>query len=131
MANQGRSAWRQVLNGDPLDWLLEEDNPPVRYLTLTQLLGRPPDDAEVVRAGRAVFDYPPAQRLLELLDDAPRDLDSLYRFGEGPPGPWRIRFWLRLHFAISGDDYSTGGHGPDHNPPCRKRLSWTRSIGRS
>src|SRR3989475_3051919 len=33
-----------------LDWLLEEDQPSVRYLALTQLLKRPLDDPEVVAA---------------------------------------------------------------------------------
>src|SRR2546422_6688370 len=33
-----------------LDWLLEEDQPSVRYLTLTRLLERPLDDPEVVAA---------------------------------------------------------------------------------
>src|SRR2546426_10153007 len=33
-----------------LDWLLEEDQPTVRFLTLTQLLDRPLDDSEVVAA---------------------------------------------------------------------------------
>ncbi len=32
-----------------LDWLLEEDQPSVRYLALRQLLDRPEDDAEVFR----------------------------------------------------------------------------------
>ena len=30
-----------------VDWLLEEDQPSIRYLTLTQILGRPEDDPEV------------------------------------------------------------------------------------
>src|SRR5207244_12717774 len=33
-----------------LDWLLEEDQPSVRYLTLTQLLERPLDDPAVAAA---------------------------------------------------------------------------------
>src|SRR3989475_11409588 len=33
-----------------LDWLLEDDQPSVRFLTLTQLLKRPLDDPEVVAA---------------------------------------------------------------------------------
>ncbi|HTT15598.1 MAG TPA: hypothetical protein VMG81_07505 [Thermoplasmata archaeon] len=33
-----------------LDWLLEDDQPSVRYLTLTQLLGRPQSDPEVREA---------------------------------------------------------------------------------
>ena len=34
----------------PLDWLLEEDQPSVRYLTLTQILRKPDDDPEVREA---------------------------------------------------------------------------------
>ncbi len=37
-----------------LDWLLEPSNPAVRFLTLTELLGRPPRAAEV-RAARAAI----------------------------------------------------------------------------
>ena len=35
------------LNGDPLPWLLEIENPSVRYWTLTDILDRPTDDPEV------------------------------------------------------------------------------------
>jgi len=37
-----------------LDWLLEEDQPSVRFLTLTRLLGKPADDPEVVAAREAI-----------------------------------------------------------------------------
>jgi hypothetical protein len=37
-----------------LDWLLEEDQPSVRYLALTELLERPMDDEEVVEAREAI-----------------------------------------------------------------------------
>lgn len=49
--------WLKRLNDDPMPWLLEDDaaNPGVRYLALTQLLDRPPDDAEVLDARRAVM----------------------------------------------------------------------------
>jgi hypothetical protein len=33
-----------------LEWLLDEDQPSIRYLTLTTLLGRPEDDSEVESA---------------------------------------------------------------------------------
>ena len=33
-----------------LDWLLEENQPSIRYLALTQLLGKPEDDPEVQSA---------------------------------------------------------------------------------
>ncbi len=44
--------WRDMLNADPTDWLLGEDNPSVCYFTLTELLGRAPDDPEVTAARR-------------------------------------------------------------------------------
>jgi len=43
--------WKSVLKADPTDWLLEEDNPSVRYLTLTDILEKPAGDPEVAKAG--------------------------------------------------------------------------------
>ncbi len=40
--------------GDPIPWLLEEENPSVRYLTLTHLLDRPEDDLQVAEARAAI-----------------------------------------------------------------------------
>ncbi len=37
-----------------MEWLLEEEQPAIRYLTLTQLLGRPQTDAEVQSARKAI-----------------------------------------------------------------------------
>ena len=37
-----------------MDWLLEANQPPVRYLALTQLLGRPEEDPEVSAARRMI-----------------------------------------------------------------------------
>lgn len=50
--------------GDPLPWLLEEENPPVRYGALVDLLGRPPGDPAVEAARAAMVDYPPVAELL-------------------------------------------------------------------
>jgi hypothetical protein len=33
--------WKRLLKADPIDWLLEEDNPSVRFFTLTGLLNKP------------------------------------------------------------------------------------------
>ncbi len=38
---------QNLLANDVLDWLLEEDNPGIRYLTLRDLLDCPPDDEEL------------------------------------------------------------------------------------
>jgi len=49
------NAWKDHLKADPTEWLLEEDNPSVRYLTLTGLLDRTRRDAEVSRARSAIM----------------------------------------------------------------------------
>jgi hypothetical protein len=52
------------LPGDPIPWLLEPDNPSVRYWTLTRLLGRDKEDAEVIEARRAIMTRGPAVEIL-------------------------------------------------------------------
>ena len=39
--------WRSILNADPTEWLLERENPSVRYFTLTNILGTPESDIQV------------------------------------------------------------------------------------
>ena len=45
---------KNLLNGDPLPWLLEPETPSVRYWTLTDILRRPADDVEVQEARTAI-----------------------------------------------------------------------------
>jgi hypothetical protein len=47
-----------------LEWLRETDNQPVRYLTLTHLLGRPESDQEVKDARAECSRYVPTQAIL-------------------------------------------------------------------
>ena len=56
--------WKTHLQADPLPWLLEPEDPPVRVGALTDLLERPPDDPEVRAARAAISSYPPAAGLL-------------------------------------------------------------------
>src|SRR2546426_1209035 len=64
-----------------LDWLLEEDQPSVRYLALTQLLKRPLDDAEVVAAKDMITRKGWAEEILANRDPAGWWVsgESLYR----------------------------------------------------
>ena len=39
--------WKSVLKADPTDWLLEKDNPSVRYFCLTDLQQKPETEPEV------------------------------------------------------------------------------------
>jgi hypothetical protein len=47
-----------------IEWLLETDNPSVRYLTLRHLLDRPEGDADVRAARRAIMDSEPVKKIL-------------------------------------------------------------------
>jgi hypothetical protein len=44
------AVWKNLLRADPTGWLLEQNNPSVRYLTLTNILGREQTDSEVKHA---------------------------------------------------------------------------------
>ena len=48
--------WKTVLKADPIDWLLEKDNPSVRYFTLTDILDTPADSHEVKDARREIME---------------------------------------------------------------------------
>ncbi len=64
-----------------LDWLLEEDQPAVRYLALTQLLEKPQNDPEVVATKGMIAKQGWAQQILSNQDPGGWWLggDSLYR----------------------------------------------------
>lgn len=52
--------WKSALRADPTPWLLENACPPIRYRVLTELLDRPKDDPDVVKARHDVLAYGPA-----------------------------------------------------------------------
>ena len=58
------TGWRNALKADPTGWLLEPDNPSVRYWALRDLLDRAEDDTEVQAARAAVVQSDVVQRLL-------------------------------------------------------------------
>ncbi len=55
--------WLDTLRGDPVPWLLEPENPSVRYWTLTDILDRPADAPEVREAKAAIAQQPLVQEL--------------------------------------------------------------------
>jgi len=46
--------WQRMLKESPIEWLLEEENPSVRYFTLRDILGKGENDAQVISARRAI-----------------------------------------------------------------------------
>lgn len=49
------ATWRSYLKADPTEWLLEPDNPSVRYFTLLDVLKCSPKDADVASAKRSIM----------------------------------------------------------------------------
>lgn len=48
--------WKSILKADPTEWLLEEENPSVRYFALIDLLDVPGDDPEACRAKKEIME---------------------------------------------------------------------------
>jgi len=47
--------WKTKLNADPIPWLLESDNPSVKYFTLTELLELPKTDLKVLEVKNLIM----------------------------------------------------------------------------
>lgn len=61
--------WKSLLKGDPLEWLLEPDNPSVRYLTLRNILEKPDSSSIVKKAKRGIMKTAPVTEILKLQSD--------------------------------------------------------------
>lgn len=71
--------WKTLLKADPTDWLLEEENPSVRYFTLKDILDRPEDDTEVQTVRRDIMKNGMVPNILEMERD-PVYLQAYPRF---------------------------------------------------
>ncbi len=49
--------WKSMLKADPTYWLLEKENPSVRYFTLRDILDKPEHNLEVQQAKREIMQY--------------------------------------------------------------------------
>jgi hypothetical protein len=47
--------WKSLLKADPVPWLLEKENPSVRYVTLTDILDYPESDSEVIKTKEEIM----------------------------------------------------------------------------
>lgn len=63
-------SWTAVLDSNPVDWLLEPDDPAVRSMALQRLLGRDADDDEVVAARSKAMTVDPIAGIMMAQDDA-------------------------------------------------------------
>jgi hypothetical protein len=57
--------WKAILQESPVDYLLEEDNPSVRYFTLRDILGKEERDSKVTAAKHAIADSPIVKKIFQ------------------------------------------------------------------
>jgi hypothetical protein len=111
--------WRDRLNDDPLPWLLETDNPSVRYFALTDLLDRPPDDPEAVAAKAAINGSHPVKAILA----AQRPDGYWAKPGPGYGPKYRSTVWQVMFLDQLGAD----GRDPRIRAGCEYVLSHTQA----
>ena len=63
------SDWKSLLKADPIEWLLEKDNPSVRYFTLTDILGKPRDDPVVKKTKEEIMKIGVVPKILDRQED--------------------------------------------------------------
>jgi len=61
--------WESFLKADPTHWLLEKDNPSVRYFTLTDILDMPPDSPDTTDVRREIMETGVVPRILAKQED--------------------------------------------------------------
>jgi len=96
--------WIEMLNDDPLAWLLEDDpqNPGVRYFVLRDLLDLPPDNPRVAEARVKVMESGPVPVIL-----AAQDQDGWWdRPGSGYYPKYTGTVWSVTFLAQLGGDGS-------------------------
>ncbi|MEW5720824.1 MAG: nitrogen fixation protein NifH [Chloroflexota bacterium] len=89
-----------MMNDQTIDWLLEKDNPSVRYFALRYLLDRAEDDHDVQAARRAIMRSAPVQKIL-----AAQKPEGYWRKpGAGYAGKYQATTWQILFLAELGAD---------------------------
>jgi hypothetical protein len=109
-----------TLRGDPLPWLLEPDasNPGVRYFTLVDLLGAPPDASEARAARAAIMQTGPVPAIL----NAQTESGAWVQPGAGYYPKYQGSVWQIIFLAQFGADGSDArvqkgcDHLLTHNP---------------
>jgi hypothetical protein len=57
--------WPKILKESPIEWLLGETNPSIRYFTLRQILNKDENDSEVIIAKRAIRESLVVKKILQ------------------------------------------------------------------
>jgi hypothetical protein len=93
-------SWKAVLSESPIGWLLEEENPPVRYFTLRDILDKSEHDPDVAEAKKRIGDSLLVKRIFERQEPE--------GYWEEPASPYlpkyRSSYWQIMILAQMGMD---------------------------
>jgi hypothetical protein len=90
--------WQSQLKGDSVAWLLEKDDPGVRYLALRDLKDLPTGDRELCTARKAAHQYGPIAAILDAMEDE----GYWFRAGPGYSPKYRGTVWSIILLAQLG-----------------------------
>lgn len=93
-------SWQEQLNGDALTWLLEDDEPGVRYLALRDLSDRSADEAELVEARELAHREGPIATILDQMNEPGYWVEA----GPGYNPKYRSTVWSVILLAQLGAD---------------------------
>lgn len=125
--------WLDVLNGDPIPWLLEPENPSVRYWTLTDLLGRSADAPEVRAAWAAIPTFPPVAGLLAAQKRDGYWIKRDYYLPKNTGTFWVLSMLADLGLTAENQHVRQGcefmfAHQREHGAFCRRRRVAGRGV---
>ena len=125
--------WQTQLKANPLPWLLEPENPSVRYWTLTDLLDRSTDDPEVRAAQAAIPTYPPVAELLVAQKADGYWVKRDHYLPKGYGTYWVLSILADLGLTAENEHVRRGceflfAHQREHGGFCRRRRVQGRGI---
>jgi len=100
----GMTGWKSVLKADPTDWLIEDENPSVRYFTLVDILEEPADGIEATTARRSIMEKGVIPRILDRQNDGGYwgNPEDFYVRGKYRGTVWQLIILAEM--AADGDD---------------------------
>lgn len=90
--------WKEILNEDPTLWLLEEENPSVRYFTLKDIICSEDDDRELVDARKKIMQTGMVPEMLKMQ----RDEDYIKGYHRFYTNKYRGLVWSLIVLAELG-----------------------------
>jgi len=92
--------WIQIIKESPINWLLEESNPSVRYFTLQNILDKSEDDPQVKAAKKAIPNSPTVTKIMSK--------QNLHGYWEEPASPYlpkyKSSYWQIMTLGQLGMD---------------------------